>query len=164
MQKNVSCNQVRQDNIGKAKRLVFSDNFQFSIFILHRRYEKGEIISRTFSKRKENWNSEKKSRLIESLLINIPIPMIYMAERMDGKKEVIDGQQRLDAIFDFLNNRYPLMELTILKELNGKRFKDFEKDYTTLQRKLEEYPLSVLVIKKESPTYIGPEIFKRLNQ
>jgi hypothetical protein len=208
MQENVGDDLARRGSITREKtgfnnieiphRMVFSDRMLLTIFTVFRKYERGEILSRTFSKRrmapaaqdathpadksrrrkvcffcklfhriskrKKAWDIKKKSRLVESLLLNISIPMIYMVERTDGRIEVVDGQQRLDAIFDFLNNQYSLTGLSILKELNGKKFKDFEAVDTALQRKLEEYPLSILVIKRESPPGIGLEIFKRLNQ
>jgi hypothetical protein len=174
MQKNVG-NELSRDgdmswaktgfnNMEKIHRVVFSDRILLTVFTLHRKYERGEIISRTFSRRKKGWDNKKKSRLVESLLLNIPISVIYMAERTDGRIEIVDGQQRLDAVFDFLNNRFPLTGLTILKELNDKKFKDFEAVDTVLQRKLEEYPLTVTIIKRESPANIRLEIFKRLNQ
>jgi len=148
----------------KAHRTVFNDRMQKTVFDLHRKYRREEIVSRTFSSRKKGWDIKKKSMLIESLLLNIPIPMIYMVERADGKIEVVDGQQRLDAVFDFLDNRFPLTGLELLKELEGKKFMDLEAVDSALQRKLEEFPLSLSVIKRESPPGIELEIFKRLNQ
>jgi len=174
MQVNVGYEPGREGERGKPKsgfsneektfRTVFSDRLLMSIFILHSKYRRGEVISRTFYQRKEEWNNKKKSRFIESLLLNLPIPLIYMRERSDGKIEVVDGQQRLGAVFDFFNNRYALTGLSILKDLNGKRFRDFETGDTVLQRKLEEYPFSVSVIKKESPPGIELEMFERLNR
>ena len=174
MQKNVGNNLSRDSDMGwvetgfntmeKIHRVVFSDRIQLTVFTLHRKYERGEIISRTFSRRKKGWDNKKKSRLVESMLLDIPISVIYMAERADARIEIVDGQQRLDAVFDFLNNRFPLTGLTILKELNGKQFKDFEAADTVLQRKLEEYSFTAIIIKRESPAHIRQEIFKRLNQ
>lgn len=174
MQKNVGNDLTRDGdmswvksgfkNMEKIHRLVFSDRILLTVFTLHRKYERGEIISRTFSRRKKGWDNKKKSRLVESMLLNIPISVIYMAERPDGRLEIVDGQHRLDAVFDFLSNRFPLTELTILNDLNGKKFKDFEAVDTVLQRRLEEYSISVIIIKRESPANIRMEIFKRLNQ
>jgi hypothetical protein len=160
MQLNVEYEPGREGKRKIVSRLVFSDRLLLSTFILHRKYQRGEIISRTFYQRKEKWNNQKKSRLIESMLLNIPIPLVYMMERSEGKIEVVDGQQRLDAVFDFFNKKYPLTGLTILKDLNGKNLKDLKTNDTALLRKLEEFELSVVVIKKESPKEIEMEIFK----
>ena len=164
MQVNVEYEPGREDKRKNVSRLIFSDRMLLSTFTLYRKYQRGEIISRTFFQRKEKWNNQKKSRLIESLLLNIPIPLVYMRERSEGKIEVIDGQQRLEAIFDFFNNHYPLTGLTLLKHLNGKNLKDLKTKDTALLRKLEEFELSVMVIKNESPPEMEMEIFKRLNQ
>lgn len=148
----------------KAQRMVINDRMMWTAFLLYRKYRGGEIISRAFYRQKKEWDIKKKSMLIESLLLTIPIPMIYTVEREDGKIEVVDGQQRLDAICDFLDNCFPLTGLALLKELEGKKFMDLEPVGSALQRRLEEYPLSLLVIKRESPPGIELEIFKRLNQ
>ena len=148
----------------KNYRKMFSDRFRFSIFDLYRRYKRGEFHLRTSQIKKNQWTGKKKSGLIESILLKIPIPIIYMAEGESDKMEVVDGQQRLAAIFDFLDNKYPLKHLAMLTYLDGKRFKDLETDYIELQRKLEEYPLSILVIKKESHPDIRSEISRRMNQ
>lgn len=150
--------------LGKNHQAVFYDRVMMTVFTLHRKYLRDEIISRTFSQKKKGWGIKKKSMLIESLLLNIPIPMIYMTERADGKIEIVDGQQRLDAIFDFLNNCFPLTGMETLKGLEGKKFIDLEIVDSSLQRKLEEFPLSLMVIKRESPPGTELEIFKRLNQ
>jgi uncharacterized protein with ParB-like and HNH nuclease domain len=62
--------------------------------------------------------------MIESLLIEIPIPVIYLAETHEGGYEVIDGQQRLTSVFNFFAGETKLKGLEILTDLNGKTFKD----------------------------------------
>ncbi|MCU0287053.1 MAG: DUF262 domain-containing protein [Acidobacteria bacterium] len=148
----------------KVHRSVFYDRMMMAVFTLYRKCQRNEIIARTFSREKKEWDIKKKSMLIEFLLLNIPIPMIYMTERSGGKIEIVDGQQRLNAIFDFLSSRFPLTGMEILKELEGKKFIDLETVDSSLQRKLEEFPLSLMIIKRESPPGIELEIFKRLNQ
>lgn len=164
MQVNVEYEPGREEKRKNASRLIFSDRMLLSTFTLYRKYRRGEIILRTFFQRKEAWDNTKKSKFIESMLLTIPIPMICMMERSEGKIEVVDGQQRLEAIFDFFNNQYPLTGLTLLKHLNGINLKDLKSNDTALLRKLEEFELSTAVIKKESPPGIEMEIFKRLNQ
>jgi len=164
MQVNVEYEPGREDKRKNASRLIFSDRMLLSTFILYRKHQRGEIILRTFFQKKETWDNTKKSKFIESMLLTIPIPMVCMMERSEGKIEVIDGQQRLEAVFDFFNNQYPLTGLTLLKHLNGKNLKDLKTNDTALLRRLEEFALSVAIIKNESPRGIEMEIFKRLNQ
>lgn len=164
MQVNVEYEPGREEKRKNASRLIFIDQMLLSTFTLYRKYQRGEIISRTFVQRKETWDNTKKSKLVESMLLNIPIPMVCMMERSADKIEVIDGQQRLEAIFDFFNNQYSLTGLTLLKHLNGKNLKDLKTNDTALLRKLEEFPIPVIIIKNESRPGIDMEIFKRLNQ
>src|SRR5689334_16270624 len=69
--------------------------------------------------RRARWPAEKQSALIESLLINVPIPPIYLSEDEYGTYSVIDGKQRITAIHLFLNEELILRDLAKLPELNG---------------------------------------------
>ncbi len=90
-----------------------------------------------------NWDSVKQSRLIESCIINFPIPPIVLYEREKGSYEVIDGSQRLKAIADFYSNKLTLTGLEIETDLNGCT-------YITLPRKiqalLDQHYLSFITI------------------
>jgi len=70
------------------------------------------------------WNTEKASVLIESLLMNFPIPPLYCSENKPGKWLIIDGIQRLSALLNFYRNAHPLSGLTILSEFEGKKFNE----------------------------------------
>lgn len=106
------------------------------------------------------------SKLIESILMDVPIPVIYLAEENDGSYSVIDGQQRLTSFISFINGKYPngesfkLTGLKVLKELNRKQFVDIEKEY---QNKIRKTTLHTIIIKKESNDDVKFEIFERLN-
>ena len=75
------------------------------------------------------WDTKKSSRLIESALLDIPLPVIYLSEEKDGREYVIDGQQRLTAFFSFIDGEFPdkkefkLSGLKVYKDLNRKSFK-----------------------------------------
>ena len=79
------------------------------------------------------------SKLIESILLDVPIPVVYLAEEMDGSLSVIDGQQRLTSFLSYLEGKFPdsrpfkLSGLKVLSELNRKLFSDLEGD---LQKKI----------------------------
>ena len=73
--------------------------------------------------RNKVWDSQRKSRLIESLIMNIPIPPIFLYEISPSKYEVMDGLQRISTIIDFLNNKFKLKGLEVWQELNGCSYK-----------------------------------------
>lgn len=106
------------------------------------------------------WDDRMASRLIESILLNIPIPPCYLAQDSEYKLDVIDGQQRIYSIFRFLENQFRFRGLEVLSELNGKRF--FELD-PTLRRKIETYTLRCVVVTNDSDPQIRFEVFERLN-
>jgi len=146
--------------IPEEEREVFIDRAQLSVFELHRRCKRGDIILQPHYQRKNVWTRPKKSKLIESILRSIPIPSIYFAETRDGKWEVVDGQQRLTAFFEFLDDEYPLLQLPVLSQFERKYFKDLE----SYQRKIEDYQLHIFIIKKESHPDIRFDIFERINE
>jgi len=106
------------------------------------------------------------SRLIESAIMDVPIPVIYLAEEKDGKYSVIDWQQRLTSFLSFLTGKFPdgqpfkLSGLSVFKELNRKIFEELDID---LQNKIRKTTLHTIVIKKESNEDVKFEIFERLN-
>ncbi|AEK46601.1 hypothetical protein RAM_40670 [Amycolatopsis mediterranei S699] len=110
--------------------------------------------------RKYVWDQSKASRLIESLLLNVPIPVCYFAEDEDGSYEVIDGLQRLTTISRFLKNKFSLSGISVLKELEGKFYDDLApRD----QRRLENRTIRCIVITEESHPDIKFDVFERLN-
>jgi len=142
------------------ERRVYSDKRDRSIFELYRQYQKGNLELRPEFQRLQVWDNLKSSRLIESVLLEVPIPVIYLSEESDSKYSVIDGQQRLSAFIKFLGNNLRLSGLTILAELNGKRFQDLPKN---LQDKFENATIRIIEIRKESDPDVKFEIFERLN-
>jgi len=116
--------------------------------------------------RRLRWPNKKKSLLIESFLLNIPVPPIFLFERDYNEYEVIDGRQRLDAISSFLNNDFSLTGLEYWKELNRKRFLDLPQ---VLQKGLLRRSLPAVVLLAETNDTSGGDLdvrrvlFDRLN-
>lgn len=116
--------------------------------------------------RRLRWPSKKKSLLIESFLLNIPVPPIFLFERDYNSYEVIDGRQRLDAISSFLSNDFPLTGLQYWQELNSRRFLDLPEVLKKglLRRSL---PAVVLLAETRAPESDGLDVrrvlFDRLN-
>ena len=97
--------------------------------------------------RRLRWNRKKKSLLIESFLLNIPVPPIYLFESDYNAYEVIDGRQRLETIRGFLNNQFALTSLEYWPELNRKRFDDLPQ---VLKKGLLRRSLSAVVLLAET--------------
>jgi Protein of unknown function DUF262 len=113
------------------------------------------------------WDVQKRSLFIESLLLNVPIPQLFLYEWELGRYEVMDGQQRLNSVVDFYENGYELKGLERWKELNGFRYKQLPE---TLKRGLDRRRLSATVLLVESGLRdqaqrndIRKLVFERLN-
>lgn len=101
-----------------------------------------------------------KSRFIESLILNIPIPPFYISQDLEGKMIIVDGLQRSSAIFDFLSNKYALVGLDALPDLNGKSYTQLDSD---LQARIEDRELLLYILKPSVPMSIVYDIFNRIN-
>jgi|GEM_PF-302865 len=155
-----------EENDLSTKRTIFTDQGDPEVDSLHKRYLKGRLNVQPGFQRQFVWDKVKSSRLIESALLDIPIPIIYLSEEKDGKDNVIDGQQRLTAFFSFIDGKFPdnsdfkLSGLNVFTELNGKKFNELSED---IQDKIMTYKIRVIKFKKESDNDLQFEIFARLN-
>ena len=126
--------EIDEIEIPADNRRVFTDQKDPEIESLLRRYKKGKLIIQPDFQRHFVWDKTKSSRLIESALLDIPLPVIYLSEEEDGKVYVIDGQQRLTSFFSFIDGKFPdgidfkLTGLKVNKELNRKKFTDLDED------------------------------------
>jgi len=107
------------------------------------------------------WKHRQKSRLVESLLLQIPLPAFYFAEDADGLLRVVDGLQRLSTIHTFVRLKdFVLRDLEYLAEEEGKRFDQLSQG---LQRRLYNAQIVVHVIDPTTPDEVKYDIFKRIN-
>lgn len=150
----------------KTPRRIIAQPYDFSVQDLVDKIKSKDIDLKPDYQRNYVWASNdekenKRSRLIESLLLNIPIPVIYFAEQAETLKyEVIDGQQRLKTFEDFLNNRFELKDLEIRDDVNGKSYlKLDQKDRDEIRKR----SIRAIVILNESDEEIKYEVFERLN-
>jgi len=154
-------------DIPKGKRNIYTDAPKIKIKQLYDDYKKGKLIVRPYFQRGFVWDIKKASRLIESILLKVPIPMIYSAEEKDGKEIIVDGQQRLISIFSFIDEVFPpenktfwLKGLGVLEEFEGLRFKQLDEP---IQDKILNYSIPFTIIQKDSDEEIKFDIFERLN-
>lgn len=118
------------------------------------------ISERPSFQRRYVWSNILASRLIESVLLNVPIPPCYLSQNEDFELDVIDGQQRLFSIYRFLENQFPLSGLEILTDLNGLRLHEIP---SKLQRKIKTHTLRLVAVTNESHPEIKFDVFQRLN-
>ena len=110
--------------------------------------------------RESVWGRDRQSKLLESLLVKIPIPTLYFAEDDDGTKVVVDGQQRLRAIQEFHAGRYLLKRLEVLPKMNGKRWADLTPGQSET---VLDSMFRCVVIPAGSPATLRFEMFERLS-
>jgi hypothetical protein len=127
------------------------------------------------------WDRNRATKLIESILLHVPLPLIYTAEEETGTEVVIDGQQRLTTCFAFIEGFFPMSKtdveragrnetvkrkpfklgkMKILSHLQGKSYADLPKDHKIM---FERYNLQTIKISKDSHPDVKFEIFERLN-
>lgn len=130
-------------------------------------YHSKDLDPRPSFQRGYVWDKTRASKLIESIMLNVPLPLIYTAEEADGREVVIDGQQRLLSVFSFIQGKFPrdnsdfkLSGLRLISNLNGRRFSDLDE---ADRKSIERYVFQIIRISKESNSDVKFEIFERLN-
>jgi len=150
-------------DIPKIERKIITEKTDPPIKEICERLDKNKMVANPDFQRNYVWGNKPiiQSRLIESVLLNVPIPVIYTAETENGKEEVIDGQQRVITFHSFKNNDLILKGLTILSDLNGKRFRDLSEE---IQDTFLNRGVTMIKILLQSQKDIKFEIFVRLNR
>ena len=164
-----------QDEIRKKAGEIYREAYQMSIGELINLYKDEELDIHPEFQRVFRWSDYQKTKLIESIMLNIPIPQIFVSQSEDGTWDVIDGVQRLSTIFQFVG---------ILKDENGKKLEPLvlqatddlpsfagmkwqgENDLVFTKEQqltLKRARLDVVIIKKESDLNTKYELFQRLN-
>ena len=152
-----------RDTTRDALRISKSD---FTVSSIIDKINRGKVDLRPSYQREYVWTVRTASKLIESLLLNIPVPTMFFHEVKSGKLEVVDGKQRLTSIWSFVQNEFPggqafkLSGLEVYHELNGKTFDELNE---TFQEIILDYPLNVHTISKTSQPDFVFEVFERLN-
>lgn len=138
---------------------------KFSVFEYIRKVNDGKIVMNPDFQRNEVWTIEQKSQLIESTMLEIPIPAFYMKKDAQGRLIVVDGLQRTLALRGFLNDDFKLTGLNALNKVNGYTCSEMRKDdkLSNLITRVEDRQLLFYVISKDTPMSIVYDIFNRIN-
>ncbi len=130
-----------------------------TVYDVVRRIRRGSYILDPDFQRAFLWDEDRQSRLIESILMRIPLPVLYLAENDDGKIVVVDGLQRLSTFLRFLTNKLKL-HLPDRADLHGRRFRDLPEK---LQNRVEDCSLTLYSIDSKVPERARLDIFERVN-
>ncbi len=135
-----------------------------SIFEIIRKYNDGRlIVTPEFQRSKLVWKLEQKSKFIESIILNFPLPPFYVSETREGKYIIVDGLQRTTALYEFMSNSFPLTGLEALKKLNDKYFSDLTKMSGAYQTKIEDKKITLYVLRPSVPMGVVYDLFTRIN-
>lgn len=151
--------------IATDKRSIMTKSADPEIDSLFGKWKRGKLILQPDFQRQYVWDRKKASRLIESILLSVPLPIIYLAEEPDNRESVIDGQQRLTSFFSFIDGKFEnapfkLTGLEVFQEFNGKTFADLPE---AAQDKIKYYEVRTITILRDSDSELKFEIFERLN-
>ena len=150
-------------------KLIRVDTKPFSIYQVIEMIRAEDIDLSPDFQREFVWlDITRKSRLIESLLLRIPLPVFYLAQDEDGRFRVVDGVQRLTVIRDFVNNKFKLKNLEYLRDCEGKWYKNQNRpDEDSLAqiyvRRIDQTQLFFNIIDPQTPEKVKYDIFRRIN-
>ena len=162
--------ELLQKQIDDLSYDIYVDAYPMSISELISLYDDGDINLKAEYQRVFKWSNEQKTRFIESILLGLPIPPIFLYQDEHALWEVVDGIQRLSTIFEFVGklkesngNKKDSLKLTSAPKLTNLKdltYDDFTKE---LQRSFKKCKLDLIIISKKSKKDIKLEVFRRLN-
>ncbi len=155
-----------EKEINEEKKTVDFDTKEFTIEHLVTKYvtgivdEENEIYVPDYQ-REFVWDDIMQSRLIESIILGLPIPVIFLAEGEDGRLEIVDGSQRIRTIVAFIEDKLALNGLKKLYELNGVKFSLLPK---ARQRKIVNTSIRTIVLSESATDKVKSDLFERINK
>jgi len=155
-----------ENQIVNEMKNVDYDTREFTIEYLVNKYMQGEESDKNELyvpeyQREFIWENHRQSKFIESLILGLPIPLIFVAEIPDtGRLEIVDGSQRIRTLAAFLHDKLQLVGLTKLTHLKGFRFQDFP---LSRQRKFKNIPMRMIVLSSKATPEVRNDMFKRIN-
>jgi len=154
MQKNAVETQISAE----ARRVRFIIT-EYSVEGLASKVRDGEYYVPEYQ-RNLVWDAKTKSRFIESVLIGLPIPFLFLWQDEEGKFEIVDGSQRLRTLTEFMDNELRLAGLELLTESNGLCYSDFE---PSRRRRFNAQSIRGIILDSDTPPSVRTEMFSRIN-
>jgi hypothetical protein len=152
---------VTKDRWVQAQRDLITTTLDYNLQTIASLIADGRIDLSPSFQRRERWDRTRQSRLIESFLMNVPLPPVFLNEDEYGQYSIIDGKQRMTAISEYLTDAFELQGLTVFQEANGQRFSDLD---TSLQSVLQtRASLRAIILLRLSDPLIKYHVFQRLN-
>lgn len=155
-----------ENQINELKKTVAYDTRDFIIEIIVNKYfidldaEKNEIYVPEYQ-RDFVWDDERQSKLIESIILGLPIPSIFVAEDNDGRLEIVDGSQRIRTLNAFIRDELKLTGLEKVTKLNGLIFSNLDE---SRQRKFKNTAISMIVLSDAANEETRNDLFERINR
>jgi hypothetical protein len=155
-----------QLDIVESSKRILTRQVDAEVNGLYRKYKRGRLIVHPSFQRHFIWDTKKASRLIESAILEIPIPNIYLSEEEYNKEYVIDGQQRLLSFFSFIDGKFPdgkefhLVGLKVRNDLNNKIFSELD---DILKDKILNCKIRTITFISGAESKLKFEVFERLN-
>ena len=128
-----------------------------------RKWDQGKLIINPEFQRNFVWTPEQQSLFVESVILNFPLPPLYINKDPKGKYVIVDGRQRITTLRKFLKDEFRLKDLRALPQLNGKNFSELVKLSPEFQTKIEDKKLLVYLIQPTVPLEMVYDIFNRIN-
>lgn len=164
-QPSLSDNEINE-KYKKGEIRIVTEQARYPLDSIETMLDSKKYILNPEYQRRKRWNSNRKSRLIESLIMNVPIPPIFLYEVDYSIYEVMDGLQRLTAIYDFYKGKFELEGLEYWQELNGRTYNDLPEQ---IKRGIDRRYLSSIVLLQETAKsaveadFLKQIVFERLN-
>ena len=155
-----------ENRIENQQSNVSYDTREYTIEIIVQKYlsdlekEENEFFVPEYQ-REFVWDNTRQSRFIESLMIGLPIPYIFLAETTKGRYEIVDGSQRIRTLAAYLQNELKIKGLEKIPELNGLKFSDLD---ISRQRKFKNMSLKMIVLSEKTTDETKNDIFERINR
>lgn len=155
-----------EEQIMEQKRTVDFDTREFTIEFLVNKYltnidkDSNDIFVPEYQ-REFVWDDARQSKLIESITLGLPIPIIFVAEDRDGRLEIVDGSQRIRTLAAFISNDLELSSLDKLTEMNKLKYKDLP---ASRQRKINNTPIRMIVLSETTTEEVKNDLFERINR
>lgn len=144
----------------EIQRRVDYDTKDYTVELIVNKFNNGDFFVPEYQ-RDYIWAERNKSSFIESVLLGLPIPFMFLGDCNDGKMEIIDGVQRINTLVAFVEDKLSLQKLPKLIELNGFKFSDLS---LPQQRKFFNRSLRIVVLDNETPNELRQDIFSRINR